>query len=182
MLSNIIKATLVAGSIYLAYSGYSDVSGGKTVISDEAFPGTPSKELQDLMLPLETLNIDATDALVLSRAFRDAGKRVSEDKMITDLNHFSDSYKRWLQYLFNGGEIAGKYEGKIDKVLDVAFKANLAYLYKDGEVKDFTINDKVRTDLVKWLNAASWKFHQIFEATNAKLTPSSFTTAAFGSV
>ena len=171
-----VKLVLLAVCIGVSYSGYQSPSQpavGVVRVLSEVAPPKPSSSLESLLEPLRgCLRGEPQDALVLGRAFKHWAVLIGRSQEIKDLNHFSVRYKNAVRILLSSTDIEGKYDGKIDKILNAAYKENLGYLHdKNGAITSFEITPKVRSSMVDWANAASWNFYQVFEESmNAPIT------------
>ncbi len=163
------KVIVLALSVWCIYCGYNKLpiipSFGNTqvvVYAEEKFPDAPSKEYQEILEPLsEILKGEPEDAWEFAITYRSWGTFIGTCKL-TNAIEFTEAYKEAVISEFGHTMIKGKYKGQLDKVLNELFQqASNNLKDSEGAIK-VGMDKEVRDTLTEFLNAASWKFHQVF--------------------
>lgn len=173
---NIIRAVLAASALYLGAQWYN--TGGTDVkapdvpsnvildVSEEVFPPAPQNALGTVLEPLKTiLKGQSQDSLVIARAFRDFATLSARTPGAVTLKEYSEDYKNALRILLTNTGLAGKYQGRIDEVVNAAFREQMKpFADSNGEYPNQAIDQQVRNKIVEWLSAVSGTCHEIYKS------------------
>ena len=128
--------------------------------AEEPFPDPPTNpKIEEAISPLqEMFHDDPNDALILARTFRGWAELIARDEALKTGEQFSSVYVRSTQIIFARHSIAGKYRGKIDKVVNNAIRAALDLPASDvsGVPSNLALSPEVRQKLAEGLAGVSY--------------------------
>lgn len=132
----------------------------------DSLPQAPSGSVAASSQPLVTLLTgQSDDAIKLARAFKGWSELLGRSTKITTTAQFQKVYVDATRILLEKHQIAGKYQGKIDTVVNATVLASFteAGLVENGTVKSMEWNAATSAAAVKAFDAVSYQCYMAFQ-------------------
>ena len=136
------------------------------VLPDTNFPSAPSspqlKSLAEQLLPI--LSQEKEDAMALASAYRSWADLIARDEQLKNTQQLRDVYKSATIAMFIKTNLAGKYQGKIDTIVEQMVISNLKSQGLETGYEIVSLTPPIRQSMKEVLEAVSWACYTAFQA------------------